>query len=77
MAEIEAAEKAKMLAKVEHILAHDINVFVNRQLIYNLPEQRFAHEKVMSIEHSDLHGTERLGTRRERRVQRERVERVG
>lgn len=60
VAEIEAAEKAKMLAKVERILAHDINVFVNRQLIYNLPEQRFADAGVMSIEHADFDGIERL-----------------
>ena len=32
----------------------------SRQLIYNLPEQRFADAGVMSIEHSDFDGTERL-----------------
>ena len=31
-----------MLDTVEAILAHGCNVFCNRQLIYNLPEQRFA-----------------------------------
>merc|ERR550537_1284358 len=60
VAEIEAAEKQKMLAKVDRILAHGCNVFTNRQLIYNLPEQRFADSGVMSIEHTDFDGTERL-----------------
>jgi T-complex protein 1 subunit beta len=60
VAEIEAAEKKKMLDKVDRILAHGCNVFTNRQLIYNLPEQKFADSGVMSIEHTDFDGTERL-----------------
>merc|ERR1711871_1231698 len=60
VAEIEAAEKKKMLDKVDRILAHGCNVFTNRQLIYNLPEQRFADAGVVSIEHTDFDGTERL-----------------
>merc|ERR1719353_917636 len=54
VAEIEAAEKKKMLDKVDKIIAHGCNVFINRQLIYNLPEQRFADAGVMSIEHTDF-----------------------
>ena len=54
VAEIEAAEKAKMNAKVDRILAHGCNVFCNRQLIYNLPEQRLADAGVMSIEHAEI-----------------------
>merc|ERR1719287_279239 len=42
VAEIEEAEKAKMKNKVDKICAHDCNVFINRQLIYNLPESIFA-----------------------------------
>jgi chaperonin GroEL (HSP60 family) len=42
VADIEAAEKDKMRAKVQRILDHGINCFVNRQLIYNLPEELFA-----------------------------------
>lgn len=42
VAEIEAAEKDKMRAKVRSIIDHGINCFVNRQLIYNLPEEMFA-----------------------------------
>lgn len=61
VAEIEAAEKKKMLDKVDRIIAHGCNVFINRQLIYNLPEQRFADNGIMSIEHADFDGIERLG----------------
>lgn len=42
--EIEEAEKQRMIKKCEKIVKHGINVFIDRQLIYNLPEQvRFAH----------------------------------
>ncbi|KAJ2983372.1 hypothetical protein NUW58_g6259 [Xylaria curta] len=42
LAELERAEKEKMKAKVEKIKAHGINCFINRQLIYNWPEQLFT-----------------------------------
>lgn len=60
VADIEAAEKGKMKDKVNQILKHDINCFINRQLIYNYPEQLFADAKVMAIEHADFEGVERL-----------------
>lgn len=60
VAEIEKAEKEKMKAKVEKIVSHGINVFINRQLIYNYPEQLFADNNVMAIEHADFEGIERL-----------------
>ncbi|XP_033629229.1 T-complex protein 1 subunit beta-like [Asterias rubens] len=60
VAEIELAEKEKMKQKVGKILKHDINVFINRQLIYNYPEQLFADSGVMAIEHADFDGIERL-----------------
>eukprot|EP01022_Parablepharisma_sp_SALTPOND_P004267 TRINITY_DN1195_c0_g1_i1.p1 TRINITY_DN1195_c0_g1~~TRINITY_DN1195_c0_g1_i1.p1 ORF type:complete len:628 (-),score=55.99 TRINITY_DN1195_c0_g1_i1:2521-4404(-) len=60
VAEIEAAEKAKMKAKVDKILNHMPDVFINRQLIYNYPEQLMADKGVMVIEHADFEGTERL-----------------
>lgn len=60
IAEMELAEKVKMKEKVEQILKHDINVFINRQLIYNYPEQLFADAGVMAIEHADFDGIERL-----------------
>lgn len=60
VAELELAEKEKMKDKVNMILSHNINVFVNRQLIYNYPEQLFADANVMAIEHADFDGVERL-----------------
>ncbi|CAI7993679.1 T-complex protein 1 subunit beta [Geodia barretti] len=60
VAELELAEKNKMKEKVENILKHDIQCFINRQLIYNYPEQLFADAGVMAIEHADFEGIERL-----------------
>ncbi|KAF4653004.1 T-complex protein 1 subunit beta [Perkinsus chesapeaki] len=58
--EIEAAEKEKMKDKVNRICDSGCNVFINRQLIYNYPEQCFRDRGVVAIEHSDFEGTERL-----------------
>jgi T-complex protein 1 subunit beta len=60
VADIELAEKEKMKDKVDLILKHNINVFINRQLIYNYPEQLFGDAGVMAIEHADFDGIERL-----------------
>merc|ERR1719290_108468 len=60
VADLEVAEKEKMKDKVDMICAHDMNVFINRQLIYNYPEQLFADKGVMAIEHADFDGIERL-----------------
>jgi T-complex protein 1 subunit beta len=60
VADIEQAEKEKMRTKVTKILAHDCNVFINRQLIYNFPESIFTENGVMAIEHADFDGVERL-----------------
>ena len=49
-----------MRRKVEAIIGHGINCFVNRQLIYNFPEEIFADASVMAIEHADFDGIERL-----------------
>lgn len=49
-----------MKAKVDKIKAHGITCFINRQLIYNWPEQLFADAGIMSIEHADFDGIERL-----------------
>jgi len=49
-----------MKLKVEKILKHGCNVFINRQLIYNYPEQLFSDAGVMAIEHADFEGVERL-----------------
>merc|ERR1712136_669149 len=50
VAELELAEKEKMKEKVDLILKHDCTVFINRQLIYNYPEQLFSDAGVMAIE---------------------------
>ncbi|XP_050293852.1 T-complex protein 1 subunit beta [Anthonomus grandis grandis] len=60
IAELETAEKEKMKDKVTKIVKHNCNVFINRQLIYNYPEQLFADAGVMAIEHADFDGIERL-----------------
>lgn len=60
VADIEKAEKEKMRDKVKSIIGHGINCFVNRQLIYNFPEEIFADNNVMAIEHADFDGIERL-----------------
>jgi len=60
IAEIEEAEKGKMKSKVDKILSHKATCFINRQLIYNYPEQLFAQAGVMAIEHADFEGIERL-----------------
>lgn len=62
VAEIEQAEKEKMKNKVNKILAHNIDIFINRQLIYNYPEQLMADAKIMVIEHADFDGIERLAS---------------
>ncbi len=49
-----------MLAKCDKIIAHGVNVFVNRQLVYNLPEQYLTDHGVMVIEHADFDGVERI-----------------
>eukprot|EP01130_Rhizamoeba_saxonica_P000713 TRINITY_DN10644_c0_g1_i1.p1 TRINITY_DN10644_c0_g1~~TRINITY_DN10644_c0_g1_i1.p1 ORF type:complete len:560 (-),score=176.69 TRINITY_DN10644_c0_g1_i1:66-1688(-) len=60
LAKIEDMEKQRMLTKCQKIVDHDINCFINRQLIYNLPEQYFADHGVCAIEHADFEGIERL-----------------
>ncbi|XP_055389770.1 T-complex protein 1 subunit beta [Condylostylus longicornis] len=60
IAALEIAEKEKMKDKVQKILNHKCNVFINRQLIYNYPEQLFADAGIMAIEHADFDGIERL-----------------
>ncbi|GAA5893775.1 hypothetical protein JCM8208_001241 [Rhodotorula glutinis] len=60
LAELERAEREKMKAKVAKIKASGVTCFVNRQLIYNYPESLFAEAGILSIEHADFEGVERL-----------------
>eukprot|EP00616_Rhizochromulina_sp_CCMP1243_P000705 CAMPEP_0118962500 /NCGR_PEP_ID=MMETSP1173-20130426/819_1 /TAXON_ID=1034831 /ORGANISM="Rhizochromulina marina cf, Strain CCMP1243" /LENGTH=528 /DNA_ID=CAMNT_0006910775 /DNA_START=41 /DNA_END=1627 /DNA_ORIENTATION=- len=60
VADIEEAERDKMRTKVNKIISHGINCFINRQLIYNFSEEIFASAGVCAIEHADFDGIERL-----------------
>ncbi|ODV95981.1 hypothetical protein PACTADRAFT_75171 [Pachysolen tannophilus NRRL Y-2460] len=60
LADLEKAEKLKMKNKVEKIKKFDINCFINRQLIYDWPEQLFSDAGINTIEHADFEGVERL-----------------
>merc|ERR1711939_477188 len=60
LAELEKPSARRMRQKVERIKAHGINCFINRQLIYNWPEQLFTEAGIVSIEHADFDGVERL-----------------
>lgn len=67
-AEIEEAEKQKMRVKCEKILAHKdkqgqpMNVFINRQLIYNFPEQIFTAAGAAAPLPRPLHTSRQLMT---------------
>ena len=50
----------RMRQKCEKIVSHGCSVFINRQLIYNLPESILAERGIMGIEHADFEGIERL-----------------
>ncbi|KAF8548365.1 GroEL equatorial domain-like protein [Imleria badia] len=52
LAELGRSEREKMKAKVEAIIAHGINCFVNRHLIYNYPESLLAEKGILVIEHA-------------------------
>jgi T-complex protein 1 subunit beta len=60
ISDIETAEKLKMKAKCEKIISHGINCFINRQLIYDYPEFILSQNGVLTIEHVDFDGVERL-----------------
>ena len=54
VAEVEKAEKEKMKAKVNKILSHNISCFINRQLIYNFPEELFADAGLQNYPFLDI-----------------------
>lgn len=60
LADLEKAEKVKMKEKVEKIKKFGANCFINRQLIYDYPEQLFTDAHINTIEHADFDGVERL-----------------
>ncbi|KAH9411692.1 TCP-1/cpn60 chaperonin [Ordospora pajunii] len=58
--ELETAEKAKVREKVDRISKSKANVFINRQLIYDYPDQLLRMKGIQPIEHADFDGVERL-----------------
>ena len=56
-AEIEQAEKEKMKNKVDKILAYGCDIFINRQLIYNYPEQLMADKGTFDSPEQAVLGT--------------------
>lgn len=60
LAQLEKAERDKMASKINKISKFGINTFINRQLIYDYPEQLFTDMNINSIEHADFEGIERL-----------------
>jgi len=60
LARIEIGEQKKLLDKCKKILAHGINVVINRQLIYNRQERFFSDHGILTIEQADFDGIERL-----------------
>mmetsp|Transcript_28393 Transcript_28393/g.67798 ORF Transcript_28393/g.67798 Transcript_28393/m.67798 type:complete len:501 (+) Transcript_28393:1-1503(+) len=60
LAQIEVREQKKILDKCRKIISHGINVLINRQLIYNYPERFLNDNGVLTIEHADFDGIERL-----------------
>lgn len=60
LAQLEVGEQKRILDKCKKIASHGANVFVNRQLIYSRPEKFFTENGLISIEHADFEGVERL-----------------
>ena len=50
----------KMKEKVDKILTYKPNVYINRQLIYDYPEQLLVEKGILVIEHADFEGIERI-----------------
>lgn len=46
----------KMKEKCERIVAYKPTVFINRQLIYDYPEQVLVEKGITVIEHADFEG---------------------
>lgn len=57
---IETAEKEKMCAKVDAICSVPFSLFINRQIIYDYPQQLLRKRGICVIEHADFSGVERL-----------------
>merc|ERR1711976_660311 len=49
-----------MEAKCDKIASNGVNCFINRQLIYDYPEQVLSKKGIITIEHADFDGIARL-----------------
>jgi T-complex protein 1 subunit beta len=58
--DVSEAEKLKMKEKVDKIVSYKPNVYINRQLIYDYPEQLLVEKGILVIEHADFEGIERI-----------------
>ncbi|KAM0679635.1 T-complex protein 1 subunit beta [Glugoides intestinalis] len=57
---IEIAEKEKMIGKIDLICKEPFDLFINRQIIYDYPQQLLQNRGIAVIEHADFDGVERL-----------------
>lgn len=62
LAKIEEAERERMQEKVDLITKeeNEIDVFINRQIMYDYFLQLFKEKNVIAVEHADFDGVERL-----------------
>lgn len=60
LSKIEEAERERMQEKVDSILKENINVFINRQIMYDYFLRLFKDRDVIAIENADFDGVERL-----------------
>lgn len=60
LANIENAEKEQMISKIDAISKIPFDLFVNRQIIYDYPNQLLENKGIKVIEHADFDGVERL-----------------
>ncbi len=49
-----------MKEKVDKIIAYEPTVYINRQLIYDYPEQLLIEKGITVIQHADFEGIERI-----------------
>lgn len=57
---IEISEKQRMIEKINLITKNPIDLFINRQIIYDFPMQLLRKEGVSVIENADFDGVEKL-----------------
>lgn len=58
LANIENVEKEKMMSKIDLISNIPFDLFINRQIIYDYPNQLLENKSIKVIEHADFDGVE-------------------